>query len=361
MNKKITVIKGDGIGSEIIDEAIKVLDKIALCYGHQFEYTYVEVGGIAIDHYGIPLPQASLDACLSADAVLLGAVGGPKWDNQPSANRPEKALLAIRKEMGLYSNIRIAKVFDCLKDASPLKQSIVEAGIDILIVRELIGGVYFGKHETIQTEKGTYASDIMGYYEDEIRRVGKIAFETASKRRRRVTSVDKANVLDSSVLWRKIMHELAKDYPDIEYSDMLVDNAAMQLVKNPSQFDVIVTENMFGDILSDEASMISGSIGLIPSSSLGDNNSGMYEPIHGSAPDIVGKNIANPIGTILSASMMLKYSFDMGKESKAIEDAVSAVLQQGYRCADLTSGDCLSCSEMGQIIANQIKGDSSWK
>lgn len=358
MNKNITVIKGDGIGSEIIDEAIKVLDKVAKCYNHHFEYQFVDVGGVAIDHYGVPLPQASLDACLRADAVLLGAVGGPKWDNQPPANRPEKALLAIRKEMGLFSNIRIAKVFDCLKDASPLKPEIVEKGIDIFIVRELIGGVYFGKHETIQTEKGIYASDIMGYYENEIRRIGKIAFESARKRRCRVTSVDKANVLDSSVLWRKIMHELAEEYPDIEYSDMLVDNAAMQLVKNPSQFDVIVTENMFGDILSDEASMISGSIGLIPSSSLGENNKGMYEPIHGSAPDIAGKNIANPIGTILSAAMMLKYSFDMGNESKAIEEAVSKVLQDGYRCADLTTGVALSCSEMGQIIADQIKGES---
>ena len=356
MNKKITVIKGDGIGPEIIDEAIKVLDKVAQIYHHNFEYEYVDVGGIAIDKTGTPLPPSSLDACLSADAVLLGAVGGPKWDTLDAKIRPEKALLALRKEMDLFSNIRVAKVFPCLKDASPLKPSIVDKGIDILIVRELIGGVYFGEHKTIQTPEGAFASDIMSYHESAIRRVGKVAFETARKRRKSVTSVDKANVLDTSVLWRKVMHEIASEYPDIKYQDMLVDNAAMQLVKNPAQFDVLVTENMFGDILSDEASMITGSIGLIPSSSLGENNRGMYEPIHGSAPDIANKNIANPIGTILSAGMMLKYSFDMDAESQAIEESVKKVLESGYRTADLAENKekAISCSEMGQIIADGI-------
>lgn len=356
MNKRITVIKGDGIGPEIVNEAIKVLDAIAHKYQHQFTYQYVAAGGCAIDQYGTSLPDESLAACIECDSVLLGAVGGPKWDHVDPAIRPEKALLKIRKEMGLFSNLRPAKVFDVLASASPLKHEIVAQGIDLLIVRELIGGVYFGERETKTVNGELQATDIMSYSEHEIERVGRVAFETARKRKCHVTSVDKANVLDTSRLWRKVMHRLADQYPDVAYTDLLVDNTAMQLVKNPSQFDVIVTENMFGDILSDEASMITGSIGLIPSSSLGDGSRGMYEPIHGSAPDIAGMNIANPIGTILSAAMMLKYSFDMEAESKAIEDAVNTVLNEGYRTADIyTQGTIqLTCSEMGDKIVSKL-------
>lgn len=357
MNKKITVIKGDGIGPEIINEAIKVLDAVAKQYDHTFTYNYIDAGGCAIDKFGTSLPDESLAACLDSDSVLLGAVGGPKWDSVDPSIRPEKALLKIRKEMGLFSNLRPAKVFDVLAAASPLKPEIVAQGIDLLIVRELIGGVYFGDRETKEVDGELKACDIMSYSEHEIERVGRVAFETARKRNHHVTSVDKANVLDTSRLWRKVMHQLAEEYPDVEYTDMLVDNTAMQLVKNPSQFDVVVTENMFGDILSDEASMITGSIGLIPSSSLGEGSRGMYEPIHGSAPDIAGLNIANPIGTILSAAMMLKYSFDMEEESKRIEEAVNAVLNEGYRTADIyTEGKIkLTCSEMGDKIVSKLE------
>ena len=353
MEKKIAVIRGDGIGPEIVSEAIKVLDAVAAKYGHTFTYDEVDMGGVAIDKWGEPLPQAMLDKCLAADSVLLGAVGGPKWDGLPGAQRPEKGLLALRAGMGLYSNLRPAKLWPQLAEASPLKPSIVAQGIDFIVVRELIGGVYFGEHKTETIDGQQVATDVMPYSEAEIERIGRIAFETARKRRKKVTSVDKANVLDTSRLWRAVMHRLAAEYPDVEYSDMLVDNTAMQIVKNPAQFDVVVTENMFGDILSDEASMITGSIGMIPSSSLGEGTRGLYEPIHGSAPDIAGQDRANPIGTILSAAMMLKYSFDMDEEAAAIEAAVHKVLDAGKRTGDSMAEGCslVSCSEMGSAIA----------
>ena len=353
MEKKIAVIRGDGIGPEIVAEAIKVLDAVAAKYGHTFTCDEVDMGGVAIDKWGEPLPQAMLDKCLAADSVLLGAVGGPKWDGLPGAQRPEKGLLALRAGMGLYSNLRPAKLWPQLAEASPLKPSIVAQGIDFIVVRELIGGVYFGEHKTETIDGQQVATDVMPYSEAEIERIGRIAFETARKRRKKVTSVDKANVLDTSRLWRAVMHRLAAEYPDVEYSDMLVDNTAMQIVKNPAQFDVVVTENMFGDILSDEASMITGSIGMIPSSSLGEGTRGLYEPIHGSAPDIAGQDKANPIGTILSAAMMLKYSFDMDEEAAAIEAAVHKVLDAGKRTGDSMAEGCslVSCSEMGSAIA----------
>lgn len=353
MEKKIAVIRGDGIGPEIVAEAIKVLDAVAAKYGHSFTYDEVDMGGVAIDKWGEPLPRAMLDKCLAADSVLLGAVGGPKWDGLPGAQRPEKGLLALRAGMGLYSNLRPAKLWPQLAEASPLKPSIVAQGIDFIVVRELIGGVYFGEHKTETIDGQQVATDVMPYSEAEIERIGRIAFETARKRRKKVTSVDKANVLDTSRLWRAVMHRLAAEYPDVEYSDMLVDNTAMQIVKNPAQFDVVVTENMFGDILSDEASMITGSIGMIPSSSLGEGTRGLYEPIHGSAPDIAGQDKANPIGTILSAAMMLKYSFDMDEEAAAIEAAVHKVLDAGKRTGDSMAEGCslVSCSEMGSAIA----------
>lgn len=357
MNKKIAVIKGDGIGPEIVSEAIKVLDVIAEKYNHSFSYEFVNAGGCSIDLDGSPLPDSTLKACLESDSVLLGAVGGPKWDNNPSYLRPEKGLLKLRKAMNLFSNIRPIKIFKSLDEMSPLKQEIVDKGIDLVVVRELTGGVYFGKHSTyfddFNREK---AEDIMSYSREEIERVTKVAFQMARKRNFKVCSIDKANVLDTSKLWRKIVEETSALYPDVEYSNMLVDNAAMQLIKNPSQFDIILTENMFGDILSDEASMITGSIGLMPSSSLGNTSRGLYEPIHGSAPDIAGKNLANPIGTILSVAMMLKYSFDMIKESEAIEQAVNSAIDNGFRTSDIWKDGLakVTCSEMGDIIAKLI-------
>lgn len=355
MNKKIAVIRGDGIGPEIVNEALKVLDRVSKKYGHSFEYVDADMGGCAIDKYGDPLPQHELDKCLAADSVLLGAVGGPKWDSVPGNMRPEKGLLRIRAGMGVYSNNRPAKIWPQLAKASPLKPEIVEKGIDFIIVRELIGGVYFGEHKTYeQGEK--ISEDVMKYSESEIERIGRIGFETARKRRKKLCSVEKSNVLDTSRLWKSVMHRLAAEYPDVELSDMLVDNCAMQIVKNPAQFDVIVTENMFGDILSDEASMITGSIGMIPSSSLGATSNGLYEPIHGSAPDIAGQDKANPIGTILSAAMMLRYSFDMPKEADDIENAVSKVLDRGYRTGDIMSEGMklVGCREMGDLIADEI-------
>ncbi len=356
MKKNIAVIRGDGIGPEIINAALCVLDKIQSVYSHNFSYTEVCMGGCAIDKFGEPLPNSELSKCLSSDSVLLGAVGGDKWNNVPKELRPEKGLLKLRKEMEVFSNNRPAKIWKQLAVASPLKDSIVEKGIDFIIVRELTGGVYFGEHKT----ENDIATDIMSYSEKEIERIGKIAFETARKRNKRLCSVEKSNVLDTSRMWKKVIHSLAENYPDVELTDMLVDNCAMQIVKNPSQFDVIVTENMFGDILSDEASMITGSIGMIPSSSLGTTQRGLYEPIHGSAPDIAGKDIANPIGAILSGAMMLRYSFDMAKEATAIEKAVDSVLDEGYRCADIMpsdNSDCIlvGCREMGNLIANRIK------
>ena len=356
MEKQIAVIRGDGIGPEIVDQALRVLDAVAEKYGHTFTYTDVGMGGVAIDKWGEALPAAMLEKCLAADSVLLGAVGGPKWDGLPGDKRPEKGLLALRSGMGLFANNRPAKLWPQLAAASPLKPEIVEKGIDFLVVRELIGGVYFGSHTTEECGGEQKATDVMSYAEHEIERIGRIAFETARKRRNKVTSVDKANVLDTSRLWRKVMHRLAEEYPDVEYADILVDNTAMQIVKDPSQFDVVVTENMFGDILSDEASMITGSIGMIPSSSLGEGSRDLYEPIHGSAPDIAGQNKANPIGTILSAAMMLKYSFDLDEEAAAIEDAVHKVLDAGLRTGDMMAEGCIlvSCSEMGDAILKNL-------
>ncbi len=352
MNKNIAVIRGDGIGPEIIDEAVRALEKVGSVFGHSFTFTEVDMGGCAIDKWGEPLPDAMLEKCKKADSVLLGAVGGPKWDGVAGHLRPEKGLLKLRAGLGVYSNNRPAKIWPQLAGASPLHPDVVAKGIDFIIVRELIGGIYFGKHETV----GDVAIDEMRYSEAEIERIGRIGFETARKRRGMLCSVEKSNVLDTSRLWKKVMHRLAAEYPDVTLSDMLVDNCAMQIVKNPSQFDVIVTENMFGDILSDEASMITGSIGMIPSSSLGDTSCGLYEPIHGSAPDIAGKDIANPIGTILSAAMMMRYSFDMKVEADAVEKAVDAVLTEGYRTADIMSpgGKQIGCREMGDRILQHI-------
>ena len=357
MNKKIAVIRGDGIGPEIVAQAIKVLDKVAEIYGHTFNYTEVDMGGCAIDKWGDPLPKEMLEKCLASDSVLLGAVGGNKWNDVPGEKRPEKGLLRLRSGMGVYSNNRPAKIWPQLAGASPLKQEIVDKGIDFIIVRELIGGIYFGEHQTNEVNGETVATDILAYSEKEIERIGRIGFETAQKRRKKLCSVEKSNVLDSSRLWKKTMHRLAAEYPDVELSDMLVDNCAMQIVKDPAQFDVIVTENMFGDILSDEASMITGSIGMIPSSSLGATSCGLYEPIHGSAPDIAGMDIANPIGTILSAAMMLRYSFDMAREADAIENAVSAYLDAGYRTADIMSEGMkqIGCEKCGEIIVSYLK------
>ena len=357
MTKNIAVIRGDGIGPEIVEQALKVLNKIADLYGHTFNYTDVDMGGCAIDKWGNPLPEEMLKKCVESDSVLLGAVGGEKWNNVPGDMRPEKGLLRLRAGMGVYSNNRPAKIWKQLADASPLKKEIVDKGIDFIIVRELIGGIYFGEHTTDEENGEKKAVDVLAYAESEIERIGRIGFETARKRNKKLCSVEKSNVLDSSRLWKSVMHRLAEEYPDVELSDMLVDNCAMQIVKNPAQFDVIVTENMFGDILSDEASMITGSIGMIPSSSLGATSCGLYEPIHGSAPDIAGMDIANPIGTVLSAAMMLRYSFDMPKEADAIENAVSSVLDEGFRTADIMSDGCkkVGCSEMGKLIISKLE------
>ena len=356
MEKNIVVLPGDGIGPEIVAQAVKVLDKIAEKYSHKFNYEYVDIGGCSIDKYGVPITDENMDKCKKSDSVLLGAVGGPKWDSCPASIRPEKALLAVRKELGLFANLRPTKLFKQLASSSPLKEEIVGGGIDLLIVRELTGGVYFGEHKTEDVNGEKQAVDIMPYSEHEIERIGRVAFETAMKRNKRLASVDKANVLDTSRLWRATMHRLSAEYPEVEFSDILVDNTAMQLIKNPSQFDVLVTENMFGDILSDEASMLTGSIGMMPSASLSSSTLGMYEPIHGSAPDIAGLDIANPIGTVLSAAMMLRYSFSMATEADDIENAVDKVLDMNYRTGDIMQDVCekVSCSKMGELIAENI-------
>ncbi len=357
MNKKIAVIKGDGIGPEIVNEAEKVLNKIGEKYGHTFEYTDVLMGGCAIDTTGVPLPQETIDICLASDSVLLGAVGGPKWDTLPGNLRPEAGLLGIRGAMKLFANIRPAKLIPALAGACPLKDEITKNGLDLVIVRELIGGAYFGERDTHVDENGVkHASDSMAYADYEVERICRVAFDMARKRGKKVHSVDKANVLDSSRLWREVAHKVAKDYPDVEFQDILVDNTAMQLVHNPAQFDVMVTENLFGDILSDEASMITGSLGMIPSASLGEGSLGLYEPIHGSAPDIAGQNKANPLATILSVAMMLRYSFDMSEEADAVEKAVDEVLADGYRTGDIMSEGmkCVTCSEMGDLVAQKI-------
>ena len=356
MEKKITVLKGDGIGPEIVDETLKVLDKIASLYGHHFYYSEGAIGGDAIDRCGVPVDEATMNLCKNSDSVLLGAVGGPKWDCIAPDKRPEKGLLAVRKELGLFANLRPTKLFMQLAAGSPLRPSTVANGIDLLIVRELTGSIYYGQRFTGEKNGERYASDLMGYGEHEIARIGRVAFETARKRRHKVTSVDKANVLDTSKLWRAVMHELAAEYNDVEYEDALVDSTAMQLINDPGRFDVIVTENMFGDILSDEASMLSGSLGMMPSASLSATKLGMYEPIHGSAPDIAGKNLANPIGTILSGAMMLRYAFDMNGEADAIEAAVNKTLDESHRTVDIMSDGKhnVTCSEMGDLIVAHL-------
>ena len=356
MEKNIAVIHGDGIGPEIVDQAIAVLRRVAERFDHRFTFSEAAMGGCAIDAFGVNLPEESLETCLAADAVLLGAVGGPKWDGVEKNNRPEKALLRLRSALGLYANLRPAQIFPQLADASPLRRGIVQQGIDFVVVRELIGGIYFGEHKTEILDGQPVATDVMRYSRDEIRRITRIAFETARKRRRSVTSVDKSNVLDCSRLWKQTVAEVAAEYPDVSLRHMLVDNCAMQIVRTPSQFDVVLTENMFGDILSDEASMITGSVGMIPSASLGEGTRGLYEPIHGSAPDIAGKDLANPIGTILSAAMLLRYSFQMAAEADAVEQAVGRVLDQGFRTADIVSpGEtAIGCAEMGARIAAEI-------
>ncbi|MBR1431227.1 3-isopropylmalate dehydrogenase [Ruminococcus sp.] len=357
MELKIALLKGDGIGPEIVDSAVAVLEKTAEKFGHKFTFTPYLIGGCAIDETGIPLPQETVDGCLASDSVILGAVGGPKWDDQPGDKRPEKALLGIRSAMGLFTNLRPAKLYPALRGASPLKDEIVGDGFDIMIVRELTGGIYFGDRGYREGKFGQEAFDTEAYSVTEIERIGKVAFEAAMKRSKRLCSVDKANVLESSRLWRKTMHELSEQYPEVEYRDMFVDNAAMQLVRDPKQFDVIVTSNMFGDILSDEASQITGSIGMLASASLGASKRGLYEPIHGSAPDIAGKNMANPIATILSGAMMLRYSFGLIKEAETIENAVDKVLDAGLRTADLMGSDKsqpLSCTEMTEAILKVI-------
>lgn len=357
MKKNIAVVRGDGIGTEIVEEALKILKALAKLYKHDFSFSEVLAGGCAIDKTGLCLPDESLKACKDSDAVLLGAVGGPKWDKEKSTNRPEQAILKLRKELNLFANIRPAFLFDILKEASPLKPEILEKGIDLLILRELTGGVYFGEHKTQSIDNELVASDDMSYKQSEIERIAKLGFEIARTRKKRLCSVDKANVLDTSRLWRKVLDEMAKKYPDVELEHMYVDNAAMQLCARPSHFDVLLTENMFGDILSDEASVITGSIGLIPSASINESSKGLYEPIHGSAPDIAGQNKANPIATILSVAMMLKLSFKLEKEAKAIEDAVQETLKQGFRTADIMSKDCtlITCSQMGDEILKNLR------
>jgi len=357
MNFNIALLKGDGIGPEIVESTVKVLEKVADKFGHTFNFTPYLIGGCAIDATGKPLPQETVDGCLASDSVLLGAVGGPKWDDQPGHNRPEKALLGIREALGLYTNLRPAKLYPALREASPLKDEIVGDGFDLMIVRELTGGIYFGDRGYRQGKYGEEAFDTEAYSVTEIERIGRVAFESAMKRNKRLCSIDKANVLESSRLWRKTMHKLAEEYPEVEYSDMFVDNAAMQLVRNPRQFDVIVTSNMFGDILSDEASQITGSIGMLASASMGSTTRGMYEPIHGSAPDIAGQNKANPIATILSGAMMLRFSFGLSAEADAIEEAVDKVLNAGYRTADLIGsgeGTPLTCTEITEKVLEAL-------
>lgn len=356
MNYQIAVIPGDGIGPDVVEQTLKVTDKVGEKFGHTFHYTKVLAGGCAIDATGACLPQETIDICKASDAVLLGAVGGWKWDNLPGDQRPERALLGLRKALGLFANLRPALLFEQLADASPLKPEILAGGLDIVVVRELTGGIYFGEKGHRDTDLGPAAYDIEQYAEGEVRRIAKVAFDMAMKRSKHVTSVDKANVLESSRLWRRVVAEVAQDYPEVTLDNLYVDNAAMQLVRNPRQFDVIVTSNIFGDILSDEASQITGSIGMLPSASLAEGNFGMYEPVHGSAPDIAGQDKANPMATILSAAMMLRYTFGLGAEADAIENAVKSVLDQGYRTPDLYAGQGtqVGTAQMGDLIAAAI-------
>ncbi len=343
MKKKIALIHGDGIGPEIVDSAVRVLDAVAKKYGHEFLYENAPMGGNAIDSFGEPLPTSSIDTCLKSDSVLLGAVGGKKWDNLPGSKRPEAGLLGIRKALKLYANIRPAMLLPQVADRSPLRKDIVDKGFDMVIVRELTGGMYFGERGTRHGQYGRESYDTECYSEIEIERIARVAFELAQTRKKHLTSIDKANVLESSRLWRYVVHEVSADYPDVTVVDMLVDNAAMQLVKDPSQFDVIVTSNMFGDILSDLSSMLTGSIGLLPSASTNDTTLGLYEPIHGSAPDLL-PDVANPIATILSAAMMLRLSFDMTEEADDIERAVNDTLSDNFRTADLYAEGNILCS-----------------
>ncbi|MCD7948966.1 MAG: 3-isopropylmalate dehydrogenase [Erysipelotrichaceae bacterium] len=360
MEKNIAVIRGDGIGPEIVDATINVLNAIAEKYNHTFNYNYILMGGCSIDTYGVPLTDEAIEIAQNSDAVLLGSIGGDTttspWYKLDPTLRPEAGLLKMRKSLGLFANLRPAYLYDELKGACPLKEEITEGGFDMMIMRELTGGLYFGERNTTEIDGQLVAHDNLIYSEAEIRRIAKRGFDIAMKRRKKVTSVDKANVLDTSRLWRKVVNEVAQDYPEVELEHMLVDNCAMQLVKNPRQFDVILTENMFGDILSDEASMVTGSIGMLSSASLREDKLGMYEPSHGSAPDIAGKNIANPLATILSGAMMLRYSFDLDEEAKAIEDAVEKVLKQGYRTVDIMSEgkEEVSCSKMSELIVENL-------
>jgi len=355
---KLCVMPGDGIGPEIVEQALAVLDKVANKFGHQISTENALIGGVAIDAENTPLPQATIDKCKAADAVLLGAVGGPKWDTIDKAIRPERGLLAIRKELGLFANLRPAFLFKELKNASFLKDEVIGDGIDIMVIRELTGGIYFGTPKGEKIENGErVAYNTMVYKESEIKRIAKVGFETAMKRGKKLCSVEKANVLDVSQLWKEVVDEMAPDYPEVELTTMYVDNAAMQLVRNPRQFDVIVTGNLFGDILSDEASMITGSIGMLPSASVGvAGTPALYEPIHGSAPDIAGQNKANPLATILSLAMMLRHSFSLEKEAQTIEDAVCQVLEEGFRTGDILEegGKLVSCTEMGELVAERI-------
>ncbi|WP_163191656.1 3-isopropylmalate dehydrogenase [Clostridium thermarum] len=356
--KKIAVIPGDGIGPEVIKQALKVLDVIGEKYGVEFEKEEVLMGGIAIDKTGVPLPEETIKICQASDAVLLGAVGGEKWDTLPGHLRPEAGLLGIRKALGVYANLRPAIVFPQLKSASMLKEEALQDGLDILIIRELIGGSYFGEKKKVQLEDGTYkAWDTQVYTTAEIARITHMAFDIARKRDKKLTLVDKANVLESSRLWREVVTEISKQYSDVELNFMYVDNAAMQLIRKPSQFHVILTENMFGDILSDEASMITGSLGMLPSASLGDGNVGLYEPIHGSAPDIAGQDKANPLATIMSVAMMLRYSFNMPEAAKDIENAINKVLDKGYRTLDIMSPGmaAVGCEAMGHLVVKELR------
>jgi len=360
MELRITSIPGDGIGPEIIREAKKVLNKVADKFGHRMEFTDILMGGASIDVHGVPLTEEAIAQAKAADAVLMGSIGGDTtkspWYQLPPQKRPEAGLLMIRKELNLFANLRPAILYEELAGACPLREEISKAGFDMMIMRELTGGLYFGERKTFEENGVLKAIDTLTYDENEIRRIAIKAFDIAMKRSQKVTSVDKANVLDSSRLWRKVVEEVAKEYPDVELSHMLVDNCAMQLVKDPAQFDVILTENMFGDILSDEASMITGSIGMLASASLNNSKFGLYEPSHGSAPDIAGQDIANPIATILSSAMMLRYSFDLDEEAGAVEAAVKKVLQGGYRTVDIMSPGCtqVGCAQMGDLLTERI-------
>ena len=360
MNYNISLIPGDGIGPEIVAEALKVLDKVAEKYNETFDYTDILLGGASIDATGKPLTEEALETAKSCDAVLMGSIGGntttSPWYKLPANLRPEAGLLAIRKGLGLFANMRPAYLYEELKDACPLREDIIGDGFDLVVMRELTGGLYFGERKTFEEDGVTKAVDTLTYSEEEIRRIAIRGFDIAMKRRKKVTSVDKANVLDSSRLWRKVVNEVAKDYPEVELEHMLVDNCAMQLVRDPKQFDVILTENMFGDILSDEASMVTGSIGMLSSASLKEGSFGLYEPSHGSAPDIAGQDIANPIATILSASMLLRYSFNMDEAADAVDNAVKQVLKDGYRTVDIMSEGMtkVGCKEMGTLIAERI-------